>query len=64
MKVEISRFYDGDLKVLVRFESNSNFWKETLTWVPTVKEIELILNTLLGIDVFNKWKRYRRAKEQ
>lgn len=64
MKVEIGRFYDGDLKVLVRFESNSNFWKETLTWVPTVKEIELILNTLLGIDVFNKWKRYRRAKEQ
>ena len=62
MKVEVGRFYDGDLKVLVRFEPNSNFWKETLTWVPTVKEIELILNTLLGIDVFNKWKNTEELK--
>ena len=60
MKVEVGRFHDGDLKVLVHFEPNSNFWKETLTWVPTVREIELILNTLLGIDVINRWKKYRR----
>ena len=60
MKVEIGRFYDGDLKVLIRFEPSSNFWKETLTWVPTIKEIELILNTLLGIDVINRWKKYRK----
>ena len=60
MKVEVERFYDGDLKVLVRFEPNSNFWKETLTWVPTGKEIELILNTLLGIDVVNRWKKNKR----
>jgi len=64
MKVEIERFYDGSLKVLVRFEPNSSFWKESLTWVPTVKEIELILNTLLGVDVVNRWKKYRRVKEQ
>jgi len=61
MKVEVSRFQDGNLMVRVVFEPNSNFWKETLTWVPTVKEIELILNTLLGIDVVNRWKKYRRG---
>lgn len=62
MKVEVGRFQDGNLMVKVVFEPNSNFWKETLTWVPTIKEIELILNTLLGIDVVNRWKKYRRKK--
>jgi len=61
MKVEVSRFQEGNLMVKVVFEPNSNFWKENLTWVPTVKEIELILQTLLGIDVINRWKKYRRG---
>ena len=61
MKVEVSRFQDGNLMVKVVFEPNSNFWKETLTWVPTRKEIELILNTLLGIDVVNRWKKHRKS---
>ena len=60
MKVEVERFYDGDLKLLVRFEPSGNFWKENLTWVPTIKEIELILQILLGVDVINRWKKYRR----
>lgn len=61
MKVEVERFYEGDLKVLVRFESNSNFWKETLTWVPTLKEIELIVLAVLGIDgINNLLKKYRK----
>jgi len=60
MKVEVSRFQDGNLMVKVIFEPDSNFWKETLTWVPTIREIELILNSLLGIDVVNRWKKYRR----
>ena len=60
MKVEVERFYDGDLKVVIRFEPNSNFWKDTLTWVPSLKEIELILNTLLGIDVVNRWKKCKQ----
>lgn len=64
MKVEVSRFQDGNLMIKVVFEPNSNFWKETLTWVPTIKEIELILNSILGIDAVNRWKKYRRAKEQ
>jgi len=61
MKVEVERFFDGDLKLLVRFEPSGNFWKENLTWVPTIKEIELILQTLLGVDVINRWKKYRRG---
>ena len=60
MKVEVERFSDGDLKLLVRFEPNSNFWKENLTWVPTLEEIDRILKALLGIDVVNRWKKYRR----
>ena len=60
MKVEVERFYDGDLKLLVRFEPSGNFWKENLTWVPTLEEIDRILNALLGIDVINRWKKYRR----
>ena len=60
MKVEVERFYDGDLKVKVRFEPNSNFWKENLTWVPTLKEIELIVLAVLGVDGINNWKKYRR----
>ena len=55
MKVEIERFPNGNLKVLVRFEPNSNFWKETLTWVPTIREIELIVETLSAINGINRF---------
>ena len=57
MKIEINRFMDGRLKVKVVFESNTNFWKETLTWVPTWNEIELIFLTLLGVDGINRLRR-------
>ena len=60
MKVEVRRFQDGNLMVKVVFEPNSNFWKENLTWVPTLEEIDRILKALLGIDVINRWKRNRR----
>ena len=60
MKVEVSKFNNGNLMVKVVFEPSSNFWKESLTWVPTIKEIELILNTILGMDVVNRWKKHRR----
>ena len=61
MKTEVRTFFNGELKVTVIFEPNSNFWKETLTWVPTFKEIELIFLALLGIDRINKLRRkYRR----
>ena len=60
MKVEVSRFQDGNLMVKVVFEPDSNFWRENLTWVPTLEEIDRILKALLGIDVINRWKKYRR----
>jgi hypothetical protein len=64
MKVEVERFYDDDLKLLVCFEPSGNFWKENSTWVPTFEEIERILHALLGIDVINRWKKYRRGNRR
>ena len=62
MKVEVGRFQDGNLMVKVVFEPNSNFWKDSLTWVPTIKEIELILLSLFGIDGVNKILRKHRGR--
>ena len=53
MKVEVGTFPNGQLKVTVVFEPNSNFWKENLTWVPTFREIKLIILALLGLDGIN-----------
>jgi hypothetical protein len=54
MKVEVGRFKDGKLMVKVVFEPNSNFRKETLSWVPTFEEIDRISKTLKSIDVINQ----------
>ena len=53
MRVEVGRFKDGGLMVKVVFEPDSNFRKETLSWVPTFDEIELITETLNSIDTYN-----------
>jgi len=53
MKVEVERFKDGRLKVKVVFEQDSNFRKESLSWVPTLEEVERIFKTLEGIDAVN-----------
>ena len=53
MKVEVGRFKDGRLMVKVVFEPNSNFWEETLSWVPTFEEVERISKTLKCIDAVN-----------
>ena len=54
MKVEVGRFKDRKLMVKVVFEPTSNFWKDSLTWVPTFEEIDRILKTLVGIDTVNR----------
>jgi len=54
MKVEVDRFKDGRLMVKVVFEQDSNFRKETLSWVPTFEEIDRISKTLVSIDAVNK----------
>jgi len=53
MKVEVGRFKDGKLMVNVVFEPDSNFRKETLSWVPTFEEIDRISKTLVSIDSVN-----------
>jgi len=53
MKVEVGRFKDGKLMVNVVFETDSNFRKETLSWVPTFEEIDRISKTLVSIDSVN-----------
>ena len=53
MKVEVGRFKDGKLMVKVVFEPDSNFRKETLSWVPTFEEIDRISKTLVSIDSVN-----------
>jgi hypothetical protein len=53
MKIEVGRFKDGRLMVKVVFEPDSNFRKETLSWVPTFDEVELITETLNSIDTYN-----------
>ena len=39
--------------VKVVFEPDSNFRKETLSWVPTFEEVDRISKTLTGIDAVN-----------
>lgn len=53
MRPEVDRFKDGRLMVKVVFEPNSNFRKETLSWVPTFEEIDRIVKALEGIDDVN-----------
>ena len=53
MKVEVGRFKDGRLMVKVVFEQDSNFRKETLSWVPPFEEIDRISKTLVSIDAVN-----------
>lgn len=54
MKVEVERFPNGNLKVIVRFEPSSNFWKKELTWCPSMAEIELLVHTLFAADGMNR----------
>ena len=53
MKIEVDRFKDGRLMVKVVFEHDSNFRKETLSWVPTFEEVDCISKTLESIDAVN-----------
>ena len=61
MRVEVDRFPNGNLKVIVRFEPTSNFWKKDLTWCPSLEEVKLLVQTLLSIDTMNRiLRKYRR----
>ena len=54
VRVEIKRFADGKLMVLVHFEKGSNVWVDgEATWVPKKSEVSLIAETLEAIDTHN-----------
>lgn len=54
MQIEVERFPNGNLKVIVRFEPSSNFWKKDLTWCPSMAEIELLVHSLFAVDGINR----------
>jgi len=59
MQVLVKRFIDGRLKLLIRFEEDTNFRAKTLTWVPRKNEIKLIDESLKAIDGYNVLRNYR-----
>ena len=65
MKIEIGRFSDKRLMLLVRFLKDTNFrlYEDgSCTWVPTKKELEDLRETLEAIDVHNVIKKEKRWK--
>ena len=62
MKIEISRFKDGRLKVIVHYEEDSNFWKSDLTECLAFSKEKDKIETTLAIDLWNK--KYHKKFEQ
>lgn len=54
MKIEVSRFKHGELKVTYRHENNSYFWKSDLTECPKFENEKLKLEVLMMVDWWNK----------
>ena len=53
MKIEIKRGGRGGVLMVVKFEKATNYEPEKDTWVPTLKEVGLIYQTLkaiVGVD--------------
>lgn len=62
MKIEISRFKDGKLKVVVHHENNSYFWKSDLTECVKFENLKDELETLVMTDCWNK--KYHKQFEE
>lgn len=54
MRIEISRYPDGRLKVIVHHEENSYFWKSNLTECLTFPDEKHKLEVLLMVDWWNR----------
>jgi len=54
MRIEVSRFIDGSLKVIVHHEEDSYFWKSSLTECPKFENEKLKLEVLTMVDMWNK----------
>ena len=65
-RIELDTFSDGRLMVRVRFCSNSNFWIQDMgkaTWVPTLKEVDLLKEAIDAIDEYNQGKKINYLKQ-
>lgn len=54
MKIEVGRFKDGRLKVVIRHEESSYFWTSSLTECPSFENEKLRLEVLMMVDSWNK----------
>lgn len=58
--IEVGRFSDGRLMVLVRFRSRSNFRfcdQDQATWVPTFAELDNLNEVLNIVNEYNENRR-------
>jgi len=54
MEIEVSRFKDGRLKIIVHHKENSYFWASSLTECPKFENEKLKLEVLMMADWWNK----------
>jgi hypothetical protein len=54
MKIEVSRFRDGRLKVIVHHQEDSYFWTSSLTECPKFQNEKLKLEVLIMVDWWNR----------
>jgi len=62
LKVEIRRFADGRLMMVLIFKEGSNFWIHgdgTCSYVPKKSELELIKESLEAVDSYNSQKEFK-----
>jgi len=62
MKIEVGRYPNGNLKVIVHHEEDSFFWKSNLTECLKFEIEKLRLEVLLAIDLWNR--NYHRVFEE
>jgi len=53
MRIEVGRFKDGRLKLIVHHEENSYFWKSSLSECPRMEDEKLRIESLLMFDWWN-----------
>ena len=53
MKIELERFRDGRLKIIVHHEDSSYFWIPSLTECPKLDNEKLKLEVLMMVDWWN-----------
>jgi len=54
MKIEVSRFKDNRIKVIVHHQEDSYFWVSCLTECPKFENEKLKLEVLMMVDWWNK----------